>query len=71
MILLLNEWAEEESSIVYEVGRVLCQVQHQKIEIQAHNTLALVVEEDLRVEAEGPRGEGDPAQHLVQDRQTH
>jgi hypothetical protein len=38
MILLLNEWAEEESSIVYEVGRVLCQVQHQKIEIQAHNT---------------------------------
>lgn len=38
MILLLDEWAEEESSIVYEVGRVLCQVQHQKIEIQAHNT---------------------------------
>jgi len=66
MVLSLDKRAEEQRRIVYEVRRVLCQVQHQKIKVQTHNTLAPVVEEDLRVEAEGPGEEGDPAQHLVQ-----
>lgn len=33
MVLSLDEGAEEQSSIVYEVRGVLCQVQHQKIKI--------------------------------------
>ena len=38
MVLSLDKRAEEQRRIVYEVRRVLCQVQHQKIKVQTHNT---------------------------------
>jgi hypothetical protein len=48
MILSLDEGVEKYSSVVYEIARVLCQVQHQKIKIQTHRTGKAIVQHSAK-----------------------
>lgn len=43
MILPLNSTTEEHGSIVDEIRRVLCQIQHHEIKIQSHHTKKLEI----------------------------
>lgn len=53
-VLLLNSGAEVKGCVVYEIRRVLRQIQEREIEIQAHHAFPMEIQDHLRVETNGP-----------------
>lgn len=46
---------------------MLRQVEHHEIEVQPHNTFSSEIQNDLRVETDGPGNESCPSKYLIYD----